>query len=418
MDNWRELPLEDCMEEIIDYRGKTPDKSDKGVLLITAKIVKDGRINYDSKQEYISEGEYTKRMTRGIPKKGDVVITTEAPLGEVAQLDGRKVAIGQRIITLRGKPELLDNTFLKYLLQSKKVQAKIREKETGTTVTGIKQKELRRIILPIPPLSTQNQIANILGSLDDKIELNLQMNQALESMARAIFKSWFVDFDPVYAKMEGRDYPLPPEIMDLFPNELEESELGLIPKGWRVSSLDQIANYLNGLALQKYPPENEKESLPVIKIRELRSGFPDNQSNLATTDLPNEYVIDDGDIIFSWSGSLLVKIWCGGKGALNQHLFKVTSEKYPKWFYYLWTDYHLSEFQRIAADKATTMGHIKRRHLQDAKVIIPKADLLVKGTKYIAPFIEKFISNSIIEKLLNEEKELLLPKLLSGDIEL
>jgi type I restriction enzyme S subunit len=169
--------------------------------------------------------------------------------------------------------------------------------------------------------------------------------------------------------MEARDYPLPAEVLDLFPDELVESELGLIPKGWKVKPLDEIADYMNGLAMQKYPPVEGQESLPVIKIRELRAGVADASSNRANLNFPSKYIIDDGDIIFSWSGSLIVKVWCGGKGGLNQHLFKVTSADYPKWFYYYCTAHHLDEFQRIAADKATTMGHIKRNHLQEALVL-------------------------------------------------
>jgi len=158
------------------------------------------------------------------------------------------------------------------------------------------------------------------------------MNQTLEAIARTFFKSWFVDFDPVRAKAEGRDPGLPKQIADLFPDSFEESELGEIPRGWRVSGLDEIANFLNGLALQKYPPKNGR-SLPVIKIAQLRAGNTDG-ADRASADLEPYYIVDDGDILFSWSGSLECVLWAGGRGALNQHLFKVTSVNYPKWFYY------------------------------------------------------------------------------------
>jgi type I restriction enzyme S subunit len=169
----------------------------------------------------------------------------------------------------------------------------------------------------------QRAIAHILGSLDDKIELNRRMNKTLEAMARTIFKSWFVDFDPVHAKAEGRPTGLPDDIAALFPDSFEDSELGEIPKGWEVKSLDQIATYLNGLACQKYPPEKDKESLPVIKIRELHQGITDN-TDRATTTVPTDYIVKDGDVLFSWSGSLMIDIWTQGKGILNQHLFKIT----------------------------------------------------------------------------------------------
>lgn len=401
---------------------KSDNFVDKGVPVIRGVNLNSERF-HDDDFVFLTE-EKANELSSSIAYPNDILFTHRGTIGQVGIIPTKskypRYVVSQSQMKLKVNSKIADPVYIFYYFKSPVGQHQLLMNTSTTGVPAISQPltSLRNISISLPSLETQKKVSNFLSSLDDKIELNRQMNQTLEAMARAIFKSWFVDFDPVYAKMEGRDYPLPPEIMDLFPDELEESELGLIPKGWEVSSLDQIANYLNGLALQKYPPENEKESLPVIKIRELRSGFPNNQSNLATTDLPDEYVINDGDIVFSWSGSLLVKIWCGGKGALNQHLFKVTSDNYPKWFYYLWTDHHLSEFQRIAADKATTMGHIKRHHLQDAKVLIPHLKLLDKGTKCISPLLDKFISNSIMENLLNEEKELLLPRLINGELEI
>ena len=230
--------LEDCMAAIIDYRGKTPRKTSSGIPLITAKVVKGGRIKTPT--EFIAIEDYDFWMRRGIPRLGDVLITTEAPLGEVAQLCQQRVALAQRLILLRGKSEVLDNRFLKFLMQSAPVQHQLHARATGTTVLGIKQKELRQIGLALPPLPEQRAIAHILGTLDDKIELNRRMNETLEAMARALFKSWFVDFDPVRAKMEGRDTGLPQHLADLFPDRLVDSELGEIPEGWGVTPLREL----------------------------------------------------------------------------------------------------------------------------------------------------------------------------------
>ena len=175
---WITIPLEECMAAIIDYRGKSPEKTTFGVPLVTAKIVKGGRI--EKPEEFIAEVDFDVWMRRGMPKPGDIVMTTEAPLGEVAQLDGRKVALAQRVITLRGKPDVLDNTFLKFLLQSNPVQGELRARGTGTTVVGIRQSELRKVSLTLPPLAEQRAIAGVLGALDDKIELNRRMNATLE----------------------------------------------------------------------------------------------------------------------------------------------------------------------------------------------------------------------------------------------
>jgi type I restriction enzyme, S subunit len=271
--------------------------------------------------------------------------------------------------------------------------------------------------IPLPPLAEQRAIAEILGSLDDKIEANRRQNETLEATARAIFKSWFVDFDPVHAKSRGEHPPgMDAEMAALFPDSFEDSELGLIPRGWGVKSLDEIATYLNGLALQKYPAEDETDFLPVIKIRELRQGAPDDSSNRASTTIPPAYIVNDGDVLFSWSGSLLVDIWTGGKGALNQHLFKVISDRYPRWLYYFWTLFYLDEFIQIAADKATTMGHIKRHHLSDSLVVIPNDDILPVLTAHIEPYIEAMVNNRIESRTLAETRDALLPRLVSGSL--
>jgi type I restriction enzyme S subunit len=285
----------------------------------------------------------------------------------------------------------------------------------GTSLPYLRAGDLKKFQLQLPPLPEQRAIAHILGSLDDKIELNRRMNQTLEATARSIFKSWFVDFDPVRAKAEGRPTGLPDDIAALFPDSFEDSELGDIPKGWEVKSLNQIATYLNGLACQKYPPEKGKESLPVIKIRELRQGLTDN-TDRATATVPTDYIVKDGDVLFSWSGSLMIDIWTQGKGILNQHLFKITSEKYPKWFFYYWTEYHLKEFQRIAAYKATTMGHIKRHHLVEAKVFVTDDSLMQFANEQIAPLFQLRIQNELEANRLASLRDTLLPKLISGEL--
>ena len=271
----------------------------------------------------------------------------------------------------------------------------------------------------MPPLVEQHAIANVLGSLDDKIELNRQMNETLEAIAHAIFKSWFVDFDPVHAKMEGRwrrgeSLPgLSADFYDLFPNSLEDSSLDKIPNGWQIKSLDRIGTFLNGLALQNFPPDG-KDSLPVIKIAQLRSG-DSTSSDRASGDLPPEYIVDDGDILFSWSGSLDVIIWTGGRGALNQHLFRVTSDSYPKWFVFWWLREQLPGFQAIAAGKATTMGHIQRHHLSEATLPVPPPSLLAAASNVIAPLMELLVSNRLQSRTLASIRDNLLPKLISGE---
>lgn len=276
---------------------------------------------------------------------------------------------------------------------------------------------LSAVPVSLPPLKVQKKITEVLGTLDDRITLLRETNTTLEAIAQALFKSWFVDFDPVHAKQQGRA----PEGMDaqtaaLFPDSFEESELGMVPKGWEVKALDQIADYLNGLALQKFPPTGV-DDLPVIKIAQLRKGDSVG-ADKASRAIKPEYIINDGDVLFSWSGSLEVEVWCGGEGALNQHLFKVTSKKYPKWLYLLATKFFLNEFRQIAASKATTMGHIQRKHLSDAKLVLPSEDLIQKTSSIFEPILERYIANSLQAKELAELRDTLLPRLISGQLRL
>lgn len=265
---------------------------------------------------------------------------------------------------------------------------------------GIRGSDLVHLKVPLPPRREQKAIAATLACLDDKIELNNRINKNLEAQAQAIFKSWFVDFEPF---QDG---------------EFVDSDLGKIPKGWKVSKLDKIANFTNGLAMQKYRPKENEMFFPVLKIKELRQGKTDASSELCSANISKKYIVEDGDVVFSWSGSLMVDIWCSGKVGLNQHLFKVTSNEFNKWFYYYWICYHLNEFKAIAEAKATTMGHIKRTHLSSAMVIIPSKDNYIKMDKIMSPFIENIINNKKQNQVLSTLRDTLLPKLMSGEIQI
>ena len=261
----------------------------------------------------------------------------------------------------------------------------------------------------------QRAITDILGILDDKIELNRRMNQTLEAMARTVFRDWFVDFGPVRAKHEGREPYLPPELWALFPERLAPTQLGDIPEGWEVKALDEIASFLNGLALQKYPANNGP-ILPVIKIAQLRAGHTKG-ADFASGEIPQQYRVNDGDVLFSWSGSLELGVWAGGEGALNQHLFKVESVEYPKWLYYHWIGNHLPEFREIAADKVTTMGHIQKRHLSDAATVVPSYVVLEAMNCYMQPLLDRSLGLRMASRALAAQRDALLPKLIGGELE-
>lgn len=255
------------MAAIIDYRGKTPRKTAAGIPLITAKIVKGGRI--ERPEEFIDPSDYEDWMRRGLPDVGDVVITTEAPLGEVAQLADSRVALAQRLILLRGKQGLLDNRYLKYLLMSDAMQRQLVSRASGTTVVGIKQSELRKIKLPLPPIVAQEAIAAVLGALDDKIEQNRRTGRALEALARATFKAWFVDFDPVKAKAAGAtSFPgMPPAAFAGLPDRLTDCALGPVPEGWPIGTLGDLVRERG----ERITPGEETRRLPYVPIDSITS---------------------------------------------------------------------------------------------------------------------------------------------------
>jgi len=203
----------------------------------------------------------------------------------------------------------------------------------------------------------------------------------------------------------------------LFPTEFSETWHGPIPKGWAWVPLDEIANFQNGLALQRFRPREGEASLPAVKIAQLNSGVADS-GEWASANIDPSCILTDGDVVFSWSGTLMVHIWCGGRAALNQHLFKVTSEKTPKWLFHQWILHHLSDFQSIASDKATTMGHIRRHHLAEAMCAMPPASILNLAQSTAGPWTEMLIANEVESRTLAALRDLLLPKLLSGEIRL
>ena len=347
-----------------------------GVRFVNIRCLEDGRL-ITSKMSQISKEEAYGKYSHFLLDADDFVVSSSGTLGRVAtvQTEDLPCCLNTSVIRMRPANDGLERGYLKYFLLSDYYKSQIFAFANGSAQLNYGPTHLKQMEIIAPPVADQKAIAHILGTLDDKIELNRKTNETLEAMAKALFKSWFVDFDPVRAKVEGRPTGLPAEISDLFPDSFEDSELGEIPSGWEVKALDEIAHFLNGLALQKFSPEEGGATLPVIKIAQLKKG-DSTGADRRSTSVPAEYVVRDGDVLFSWSGSLAVDIWSGGDGALNQHLFKVTSKTYGKWFYYQWVKFHLPVFQEIAQGKATTMGHIQRHHLSEAKALIPGPSLL------------------------------------------
>jgi type I restriction enzyme S subunit len=417
------LTLEQCLDALIDYRGKTPTKTPFGIPLITAKIIKNGRI--EQPNEFIAEDGYDSWMRRGIPQAGDVVLTVEAPLGEVAQLGMEKVALAQRVVTLRGKQGVLDSTYLLYLLQTDEIQNQLKARSTGTTVFGIKQSELRKIELNLPSINVQVSAARTLKIIDDRITLLRETNATLEAIAQAIFKSWFVDFDPVKAKQEGRI----PEGMDeetaaLFSDSFEESELGMIPRGWRVDTVDSLCSVITngGTPSRSNKTLWDGGTVPWFKTGDFNDGFLLSPSERITSD-----ALKQSSVKLLPAGAVLMAIYAaptvGRLGILTESATfnqactgMVAKREIGTWFLY-WTLYTARAWFNNRANGAAQQN-ISKAIVGSCPVITPSEQVLMAFNHLAAELHGKILSNSLQAQTLTGIRDTLLPRLISGKIRL
>lgn len=379
MDNWKEIELE-------EYVNINPRISLSKHTMAT-KVAMECVEPFSKKIAQFEIDEYKGGVKF---KNGDTImarITPSLENGKTAKVDilnEGEIGFGStEFIVLRAKEGKTDPDFVYYLATSPDLREVAIQSMTGSSGRQRVQTDVvKQFPFLFPPLPEQKAIAEVLSSLDDKIDLLHRQNKTLEAMAETLFRQWFVE-------------------------EADES--------WEERPLSNIADFLNGLACQKFPPKNDIDKLPVLKIRELKNGFTDS-SDWVSTEVDEKYLVQNGDIIFSWSASLVVKIWDGNDCILNQHLFKVSSKEFPKWFYYLWSKYHLDQFIAIARAHATTMGHIKRGDLDEALVFVPSPEEIEEMNKTFEPMIDKIIANNNQLNALVNLRETLLPKLMSGEV--
>ena len=299
-----------------------------------------------------------------------------------------------------------DLTYLYYVLKS----LNLNSNQIGSSQPLITQSMLKDMVVDIEiDIEKQKKIANSISIIDQKIQINNQINQELEAMAKTLYDYWFVQFD--FPDQNGKPYKSSGGKMVYHPELKRE-----IPEGWGVDSLWNIANFYNGLAMQKYRPDtNEDDYLPVIKIREMMNGFS-KDTEKARLDIPTEAIVERGDILFSWSATLEVIIWGKERGALNQHIFKVTSDTYPKSFIYFELKSYLKVFKAIAELRKTTMGHITQDHLKQAKIVVPPIDLISKLDAKLQPIMlkQQMLENQNQE--LTQLRDWLLPMLMNGQV--
>lgn len=405
MSEW--IKAEKYCISVFDGTHDTPKATESGYKLVTSKNILSNTLDLNSAY-YISEEDFVNINKRSKVKQYDILFSMIGTVGSLyfEKSDTIDYAIKNIGVFSCGDKEKAE--WLYYYLQSSYAQQYIKRYLNGAVQKFLPLKGLREFPVPQFNKELHNRI-KILLNIDQKIQINNQINQELESMAKTLYDYWFVQFD--FPDQNGNPYKSSGGKMVYNPELKRE-----IPEGWGVDSLWNIANFYNGLAMQKYRPDtNEDDYLPVIKIREMMNGFS-KDTEKARLDIPTEAVVERGDILFSWSATLEVIIWGKERGALNQHIFKVTSDTYPKSFIYFELKSYLKVFKAIAELRKTTMGHITQDHLKQAKIVVPPIEIISKLDTKLQPIMlkQQILENQNQE--LTQLRDWLLPMLMNGQV--
>ncbi len=406
MENWKTYKLGDIVDQKrgISYGIVQPGQNDPdGIPIIKVNNLtsRDFNLNHLQKVSKSIDQNYSRTRLQG----GELLLSLVGTLGEVFLVPEN--LIGHNVVRALAVIPILEEyspSWVMYWLRSSNTQNTLKQIATTSVQATINLKELREIIIPFPDKNERLAIASILSALDDKIELNLQMNKTLEEMAMALYKHWFVDFGPF---QEG---------------EFVDSELGRIPEGWEVRSAYSLANFINGAAFKSRDFLNDKSNgLPIIKIVEIKNGITD-QTMFSDKTLDEKYIIQNSDILFPWSGnphtSLGIYLWDKGRALLNQHIFVVRVPNLNnKSFVFNCLKYLLPTFINLATHKQTTgLGHVTVSNLKDLKVVVPDINGLTKYNEIALPLMEMLFENQIENQTLTTLRDTLLPKLISGVI--
>lgn len=396
--------LEDVLETLIDYRGKTPTKTSAGVRLITAKVIKDGFIN-DSSFEYVAEDDYESWMRRGLPKVGDLLVTTEAPLGEVARIVDERVALAQRVILLRADRRRMNPRFLFHAFKSPFVQAELRKRATGTTVLGVKQSELREIQVPLPSISVQQHISDVLSPYDDLIENNTKRIKILEEMARSLYREWFVEFR--------------------FPSHkntrIIESDGDNVPTGWTTTTIGALASLINRGVAPTYHDDGPELVINQKCIRDQRLSLEPARRH--RTKVPPEKYVRQFDVLLNSTGMGTL----GRVAQVMTELERCTVDTHvtvvrpgvnihPHFFgHALLAKEAYFEAQGTGATGQTELA---RGRIGETPLIVPPREFQARFDEVVAPW--RGAADILLKKqyTLRATRDLLLPRLISGEIEL
>ncbi|MBW1799934.1 MAG: restriction endonuclease subunit S [Deltaproteobacteria bacterium] len=400
-----------------EYRPRPNEFGNGEVAFIRASDMNGSCVDFENADRINNDA--FRRIRKGIGKPGDVIFSHKGTVGKLAlmPLDAPPFVCSPQTTFWRTLDEnLLDRRFLYYYMTSKEFidQWFCRKGETDMA-DYVSLTAQRQLYLRLPEISEQHAIISILAPINKKIELNRQMNITLEQIAQALFKSWFIYFDPVVAKVAGKKpFGMSDEVAALFPDKFEESEIGPVPAGWSIITIKDLARYVNG---KNFTKNASNKGRLVIRIAELNSG-PSMATKYNDVEASTDNTAKPGDLLFSWSGSLNVYRWYRKEALINQHIFKVIPTGFPQWFVHFSLIDAMPFFQGIASGKATTMGHIKREHLNQWKLVIPPDDILDVADNILSPPYLMILQNERESFSLTDLRDSILPKLLSGQIRL
>lgn len=317
--------------------------------------------------------------------------------------------------------EGVDEDFLFFVLRWLKPRfAEIARNKQTTGLGHVTLRDFKSMAVGLPDEIEQKAIVSIVGPIQEKIDLNRHTNETLEALARAIFKDWFVDFGPTRAKVEGREPYLAPQLWDLFPDALDDEDK---PVGWDTEPIYDQAEWVNGAAYKNMHFSDAPDALPVVKIAELKAGVTD-RTQFTNTHLGEKYRINSGELLFSWSGnpdtSIDAFIWQYGPAWLNQHIFSVRDiGKMSKPQLYFMLKTYMPEFAEIARNKQTTgLGHVTKADMQRMIICTGSSAVRDRFDDLIKPIFDKLVANLFESRELATSRDLLLPKLISGEIRL
>ena len=414
---FKEYALIDCLSELIDYRGKTPKKlggdwKENGQYrAISAKNIKNNELTNKKSIKKVNEEIYKKWMKKEI-SKGDILLTSEAPLGETYYWDSdEKIVLSQRVYGLRVNTEILTSKYLYAYMQSKEFLHELMARESGTTVTGIRQNELVKVTIKVPTRSNQNYIGELVYNLNKKIQLNKEIIRNLELISQVFFKRWFIDFE--FPNAKGQPYKTSG-------GEMVESELGKIPEGWKVENLHKYVNFLSGGTPKTTIQEYWNGSIPFFTPKDAKSNLYTTVTEKTITDLGLEKCnskLYPKNTLFITARGTVGKLALANKAmAMNQSCFALKHKENQQFYLYHVVENLLKNI--ILGANGAVFSAINLSDLKHLKYVYSNSNLISKFENTVSNFYDQM---SLLEEeniKLQQLRDSFLPKLLSGEIKI